>query len=191
MVPGIGGGGREVSGAPAAGRGAPRAALTSASARRIAPRACVSGGSSTGPRRPHAPRLAATSASARTAKRRRVRSGNGGVTAIRPRGEPAHYSDEAKKGEGAGVTKIGFFAGEGESGGPRAHFEARRAREHELCCSKIELDVALRCGVNKCRRRAHNSAALDAALEGAKLTEKRQKPGHPSVRLYDFCGLRV
>ena len=64
-----------------------------------------------------------------------MRSGNGGVTAIRPRGEPAHYSDEAKKGEGAGVTKIGFFAGEGKSGGPRTHFdpaEARRAREQEL-----------------------------------------------------------
>jgi hypothetical protein len=116
MVPGIGGGGTEVSGAPAAGRGAPCAALASASARRIAPRACVSGGSSTGPRRPQAPRLAATSASARTAKGRRVRSGNAGVTAIRPRGEPAHYSDEAKKGEGAGVTPLGFFSGEGETG---------------------------------------------------------------------------
>jgi len=72
-----------------------------------------------------------------------VRSGNGGVTAIRPRGEPAHYSDEAKKGEGAGVTKIGFFAGEGKSG---THLKRRRAQEPELCCSKqtgAELMVAV------------------------------------------------
>lgn len=66
-----------------------------------------------------------------------MRSGNGGVTAIRPRGEPAHYSDEAKKGEGAGVTKIGFFAG-----------EARRVREHELCCSKMERGAALMIAVD-------------------------------------------
>ena len=42
-------------------------------------------------------------------------------------------------------------------------------------------------GVNDCRRRDRCSAALDAALEGAKLTEKRRKPGHPSARLYDLA----
>lgn len=179
MVPGIGGGGTEVSAAPAAGRGAPRAALASASARRIAPRACVSGGSSTGPRRPQAPRLAATSASARTAKGRRVRSGNGGVTAIRPRGEPAHYSDEAKKGEGAGVTKIGFFAGERKSG---TRIETPpRVRARALLFQRNGR------GANDSRRRDHTSAGLDAALQRAKLTEKAQKPGHPSVRLYDLA----
>jgi hypothetical protein len=77
-----------------------------------------------------------------------VRSGNGGVTAIRPRGEPAHYSDEAKKGEGAGVTKIGFFAGEGKSGGPRRRFESRRPQEPELYCSKLERDGELMIAVD-------------------------------------------
>ena len=64
------------------------------------------------------------------------------------------------------MTKIGFFAGEGKSGGPRTHFdpdEARRAREQELCCYKME-------------RGAELTIAVDMTTTQLRWTRRRKEP---------------
>ena len=115
MVPEIGGGGREVSGAPAAGR-APRRRSRFRLRPQDRPARLRFG------RQVHRPAPAASAEARGDERQRKNRQGAAGEErqwrrhGNSSRGEPAHYSDEAKKGEGAGVTKIGFFAGEQKVG---------------------------------------------------------------------------